>query len=199
MITRTNRFKQSQARNKFKSHLSNHISHFETRRKTRYQYILAAIRLNIHCSKQTFIRESLLICIHRNSDSFTKSHQIVQKKKIAANEKIYNQHVLEKKQFTNKRFIYIYYYLFFYKYKHDSIISWNQITKAIDLTRFLSHTSRFYHRISKKSRSWLRILFFKHNFHVNHFESILSRIYSRFFKRYRFFWFKNSWIFVEFV
>ncbi len=27
----------------------------------------------------------------------------------------------------------------------------------------------------KKSRSWLKVLFFKHSFHVNHFESILSK------------------------
>jgi hypothetical protein len=51
MITKTNRFKQSQAKNKFESHFSDHISRFETRRKTRYQHIFAAIRLNTHCSK----------------------------------------------------------------------------------------------------------------------------------------------------
>jgi hypothetical protein len=123
MITKTNRFKQFQIKNKFESHFSDHILRFETRRKTRYQHILAAIRFNIHCSKQIFIKKSSLICIHRNNDSFTKSHQIVQKKKIAANEKAYNRHVLEKKQFTNKTFIFIYYRLLFQKYEHDSIFS----------------------------------------------------------------------------
>jgi hypothetical protein len=66
------------ATNKFESHFSDHISHFETERKTRYQHIIVAARLNIH-SKQTLIKESSLICTHRNSDSFTKSHQVVQK------------------------------------------------------------------------------------------------------------------------
>ncbi len=42
------------AKNKFESHFSDHISHFETKRKTRYQHILAATRLNTH-SKQIFI------------------------------------------------------------------------------------------------------------------------------------------------
>ncbi len=97
MITKTNHFKQFQAKNKFESHFSDHISHFETRCKTRYQHILAATHLNIHCSKQILIKKSSLICIHRNNDSFTKSHQIVQKKEIAASEKAYNRHVLEKK------------------------------------------------------------------------------------------------------
>jgi hypothetical protein len=103
MITRTNRLKQSQVKNKFESHFSDHISHFETRCKTRYQHILAVIRFNIYYNKQIFIKENSLIYIHRNNDSFTKSHQIVQKKKIIANEKIYNCYVLEKKQFINKR------------------------------------------------------------------------------------------------
>jgi hypothetical protein len=58
-------------KNKFESHFLDHISHFETRRKTRYQYIFAAIRLSIH----------------RNSDSFTESHQIVQKKKDCCEQK----------------------------------------------------------------------------------------------------------------
>ncbi len=84
------------ANNKSESYFSNHISYFETKRKTRYQHIFAAIRLSIN-SKQILIRKSSLICIHRNSDSFTESHQIVQKKKIAASEKTYNRHVLEKK------------------------------------------------------------------------------------------------------
>ncbi len=35
------------------------------------------------------------------------------KKKIVADEKIYNRHVLEEKQFINKTFIFIYYYLLF--------------------------------------------------------------------------------------
>jgi hypothetical protein len=113
MITRTNRLKQFQAKDKFESHFSDHISRFETRRKTRYQHILAAIRFNINCSKQIFIKKSSLICIHRNNDSFTKSHQIVQKKKFAASEKVYNRHVFKEKQFTNKTFIFIYYRLLF--------------------------------------------------------------------------------------
>ncbi len=106
MITRTNRLKQSQARNKFESHFSNHISHFETRRKTRYQHIFAAICFNIHCNKQIFIKKSSLINNHCNNDSFTESYQVVQKKKIAANEKAYNRHILEEKQFSNKTFIF---------------------------------------------------------------------------------------------
>jgi hypothetical protein len=113
MITRTNRFKQTQAKNKSESHFSNHISHFETRRKTRYQHTFAAIRLNIHCSKQILIKRSSLACIHCNNDSFTESHQVVQKKKIVSSENVCNRHVLEKKQFTSKTFIFIYYYLLF--------------------------------------------------------------------------------------
>ncbi len=69
-----NRFKQLSTKNKFKSHFSDHISHFETKRKTRYQHIFAAIRLNIHCRKQIFMKKNSLIRIHRNNDSFTKSH-----------------------------------------------------------------------------------------------------------------------------
>jgi hypothetical protein len=76
------------AKNKLESHFSDHISHFETRRKTRYQHTFAAIRFNTHYSKQNFIRESSLIRIHRNSDSFTESHQVVQKKEIAASKKL---------------------------------------------------------------------------------------------------------------
>ncbi len=68
------------AKKKSESYFSDHILHFETRRKTRYQHILATIRLNIHCHKQIFIKKSSLICIHCNSDSFTKSHQVVQKR-----------------------------------------------------------------------------------------------------------------------
>jgi hypothetical protein len=60
------------AKNKFESHFLNYISHFETERKTRYQHILAATHLNIY-SRQIFIWRSSLICIHRNSDSFTSS------------------------------------------------------------------------------------------------------------------------------
>ncbi len=123
MITRTNRFKQFQVKNKSESHFSDHISRFESRRKTRYQHTFAATRLNIHYSKQILIKRSSLICIYRNSDSFTKSHQVVQKKNFAASEKVYNRHVLEKKQFINKTFIFIYYRLLFQKYKHDSIFS----------------------------------------------------------------------------
>jgi hypothetical protein len=75
-------------KDKSESHFLNHISHFETRRKTRYQHILAAIRLNIHYSKQNLIRESSLIRTHRNNDFFTEFHQIVQKKKIAASKNL---------------------------------------------------------------------------------------------------------------
>jgi hypothetical protein len=75
-------------KNKSESHFSDHISHFETRRKTRYQYIFAVIRLNIHYSKQNLIKRSSLTRIHRNNDSFTESHQIVQKKKIVASKKL---------------------------------------------------------------------------------------------------------------
>jgi hypothetical protein len=82
MITKTNRFKQFQTKNKSESHFSDHISHFETQRKTRYQHTFAAIRINIHCNKQIFIKKSSLICIHRNNDSFTEFHQIVQKEKL---------------------------------------------------------------------------------------------------------------------
>jgi hypothetical protein len=110
------------AKKKSESYFSDHISHFETKRKTRYQHILAATRLNIH-SKQILIKESSLICTPRNSDSSTESHQVVQKKKIAASKKAYNRYVLEKKQFTNKTFIFIHYRLFSQKYEHDSIIS----------------------------------------------------------------------------
>jgi hypothetical protein len=103
------------AKDKFESYFSDHISHFETRRKTRYQHILAAIRLSIHC-KQTLIRESSLGRTHRNSDSFTESHQAVHKRKIAASKKAYNRHVLEEKRdrnFQDKTFIFIYYRLLF--------------------------------------------------------------------------------------
>jgi hypothetical protein len=139
------------------SHFSDHISHFETRRKTRYQHTFAAIHLSIHCSKQTLIKESSLIYIHRNNDSFIKSHQVVQKKKIAASEKAYNRHVLEKKQFINKTFIFIHYRLFSQKYEHDSIFSWNQTTKSIHFTRFSLYSSRLYRCTSERSRArlWL--------------------------------------------
>jgi hypothetical protein len=76
------------AKDKSESHFSDHISHFETRRKTRYQHTLAAIRLSIHYSKQNLIRESSLIRTHRKSDSFTESHQVVQKRKIAASKSL---------------------------------------------------------------------------------------------------------------
>jgi hypothetical protein len=108
--------------------------------------------------------------------------------------------VMFSKKSIYKQNFYFHLLLFaFLKYKHDSIISWNQITKTINFTRFLSHSLRFYRCISKKFRSWFRILFFRFSFHVNHFESIFSRTHFRFFKRYRSFWFKNSWIFVKFV
>jgi hypothetical protein len=110
------------AKNKSESHLSDHISHFET--ETRYQHILAATRLSIH-SKQILIWESALVCTHRNRDSFTESHQVVQKRKITASEKAYNRHVLEEKQFTNKTFTFIYYHLLSQKLEHDSIFSWS--------------------------------------------------------------------------
>ncbi len=61
-------------KNKFESHFSNHISHFETRCKTRYQHIFAAIRFNTYYNKQNLIKRSSLIRIHRNEESFTKSH-----------------------------------------------------------------------------------------------------------------------------
>jgi hypothetical protein len=70
------------SKKKFKSHFSDHISHFETRCKTRYQHTFAANRFNIHYSKQNLIKKSSLIRIHRNCDSFTKSHQIVSKKRL---------------------------------------------------------------------------------------------------------------------
>jgi hypothetical protein len=66
------------AKDKSESYFSDHISHFETRRKTRYQHILAATRLSIHYSKQILIRES----------SLSRIHQAVQKKKIAASKKL---------------------------------------------------------------------------------------------------------------
>jgi hypothetical protein len=72
-------FQTISAKNKFESHFSDHISHFETERKTRYQHILAATRFNIH-SKQILIWESSLICTHRNNDSFTKSHQVAKER-----------------------------------------------------------------------------------------------------------------------
>jgi hypothetical protein len=102
-------------KDKSESYFSDHISHFETRCKTRYQHTFAATRFNIHC-KQIFIKESSLDRIHRNNDSFTESHQIVQKKKIAASKKAYNRHVLEEKKNKNsqdKTFIFIYYRLLF--------------------------------------------------------------------------------------
>ncbi len=83
--------------------------HIETRRKTRYQYIFASNRL---------------ISIHRNNAHFSeKFAKSCVQKKIIASEKVYNRHVLEKKQFTNKTFIFIYYRLLSQKYEHDSIIS----------------------------------------------------------------------------
>jgi hypothetical protein len=42
------------AKNKSEPHFSDHISHFETERKTRYQHTLAATRLSTH-SKQILI------------------------------------------------------------------------------------------------------------------------------------------------
>jgi hypothetical protein len=187
MITRTNRFKQFQAKDKFESHCSNHISRFETRRKTRYQHILAAIRFNIHCSKQIFIKKNSWVCIHRNNDSLTEFHQIVQKKKIVASEKTYNRHVLEKKQFTNKTFIFIYYRLLFQKYEHDSIFSWSQTTRSIHFTRFLLYSWRFYRCTSKRSRARFWLYFLLQVIFINYLESILSKVYFRIFKRYRFF------------
>ncbi len=71
------------AKDKFESHFSDHISHFETRHKTRYQYILAAIHFNIHYSKQNLIKRSSL-----TRDSFTESHQIMQKRKIVASKNL---------------------------------------------------------------------------------------------------------------
>ncbi len=66
---------------------SNRISqitfHIETRRKTRYQHILAANRfVNIHRNSELF------------SEKFIKS---CKKKKIVESKKVYNRHVLEKK------------------------------------------------------------------------------------------------------
>ncbi len=75
-------------KNKSESHFLNHISHFETRCKTCYQHILAAIRFNIYYNKQNLIKKSSLTRIHRNNDLFTEFHQIVQKKKITANQKL---------------------------------------------------------------------------------------------------------------
>ncbi len=89
--------------------ISQITSHIETRRKTRYQHILAAHRL---------------INISRNSDFFSeKFTRSCKKKKIVASEKAYNRHALEKKQLTNKTFIFIYYRLLSQKYEHDLIIS----------------------------------------------------------------------------
>ncbi len=79
--------------------ISQITSHIEIRRKTRCQHILAANRfVNIHRNNELF------------SKKFTKSRK---KRKIAASEKIYHRHVFEKKQFTNKTFIFIHHYLLF--------------------------------------------------------------------------------------
>jgi hypothetical protein len=64
------------AKSKFESHFSSHISHFETKRKTRYQHIFAATRLNIH-SKQIFIWESSLICCYVLVLSTSTSHLVI--------------------------------------------------------------------------------------------------------------------------
>jgi hypothetical protein len=71
----------------------------------------------------SILSQAIRLSIHRNSELSLKYHQVVQKRKIAASEKAYNRHVLEKKQFTNKTFIFIHYRLLFQKYEHDSIFS----------------------------------------------------------------------------
>jgi hypothetical protein len=79
------------------------------------------------------------------------------KKKNCCERKVYNHHVLEKKQFINKTFIFIYYRLLFQKYEHDSIISWNQTTKSIHFTKFSLYSSRLYRCTSERFRArlWL--------------------------------------------
>jgi hypothetical protein len=86
-------------------------------------------QITFHISKQdaehvsNILSQAIRFSIHRNSESSLKSHQVVQKRKTAASEKVYNRHVLEKKQFTNKTFTFIHYRLLFQKYEHDTIFS----------------------------------------------------------------------------
>ncbi len=76
-------------------------------------------QITFHISRQdakhviNIFSQAIRLNIHRNNESSLKSHQIVQKRKIAASEKVYNRHVFEKKQFKNKTFIFIYYRLLF--------------------------------------------------------------------------------------
>jgi hypothetical protein len=70
-------FQTISAKNKFESHFSNHISHFETERKTRYQHTFAAIRLqNLIKSykKERLLRAKKLIIVmfSKKSNSQTK-------------------------------------------------------------------------------------------------------------------------------
>ncbi len=76
-------------------------------------------QITSHTSRQNaehvinILSQATRLSIHRNSESSLKSHQVVQKKEIAASEKTYNRHVFEEKQFKNKTFIFIYYCLHF--------------------------------------------------------------------------------------
>ncbi len=156
------------------SHFSNHISHFETRRKTRYWHTFAANSLSTHYSKWIFIRENSLARIHRNSESFTESHQVVQKKEIAASEKAYNRHALEEKQFTNKTFIFIHYRLLFKN--TNTIQSFREVRQR---NRLILRDFHYTHQDFIAARQKDLELDFDYNLSFKLFSSVISNQFFR--------------------
>ncbi len=110
-ITRTNRHKKSLHEKIWIVFLK---SHFTSRQNAKHV---------INIFSQQIV--SLIFIAIMNISQRNSLNRACKKKKIVASEKVYNCHVLEKKQFTNKTFTFIYYRLLSQKYEHDLIISWS--------------------------------------------------------------------------
>jgi hypothetical protein len=187
---------------------SNKITRTNRHRKSLHEKIWIAFLRSHLTSKQDakhviniFSQQIVLLVFITIMNIFQKnSLDRACKKKIVASEKAYNRHIFEEKQFTNRTFTFIYYRLLSQKYKHNSIISWSEMIKAIQFTRFSLYSSRLYRCTSERFRArfWLEFFFFRAIL-INSLESVLSRVHSRFFKRYKCFWFKSSRVLVNFA
>jgi hypothetical protein len=87
MITKINRFKTNF--NKKLIWIAFFKSHFTFRNKTQNKLSInsRSNSFQYYCNKQILIKRNSLICIYRNNDSFTESHQIVLKKNYCERKK----------------------------------------------------------------------------------------------------------------
>jgi hypothetical protein len=165
-------------------------------RKNKFAVVRKSKSVNVKKSNlSTRVKRSNLVATRKNNLVKRENRRIhfAQKKKIVFElNKVYNRLIFEEKNNRNSLF-FIYYHLLFWKSKRDTIFSWSQKTKAIDITRFFSHASRFIRCMFK--RFWSKqnfFFFFFENRKLRHCRSIFSRIHFWLDQRFEFLWFKSS-------